>query len=61
MSWLCVASTAANDSTRSGNTASINTPDAMTPFLFQLNEDFVLHPGGLLRANLACFSLPEVL
>src|SRR5438445_4297222 len=39
MSWLCVASTAANDSTRSGNTASINTPDAMTPFLFQLNEE----------------------
>src|SRR5438309_4915168 len=39
MYWLCVASTAANDWTRSGNTASINTPDALTPFLFQLNEE----------------------
>src|SRR5437899_8301317 len=46
MSWLCVASTAANDSTRSGNTASINTPDAMTPFLFQLNEESCPAPDG---------------
>src|SRR5437899_8139552 len=46
MSWLCVASTAANDSTRSGNTASINTPDAMTPFLFQLNEEFCPAPSS---------------
>src|SRR5438445_586314 len=52
MSWLCVASTAANDSTRSGNTASINTPDAMTPFLFQLNEESCPAPLGGQAANL---------
>jgi len=56
MFWRCVASTAVGAWTRSGNAASINTPDAMTRSPCPPDEEFC-PPPELARTERNCLSV----